>query len=84
MKQIQRLEECGYLVIHSSKEVIQVLYLDFIIKDNNGSKEVNKYPKIKTINNNSWAVTRFLNKYGGINCSKERELLKYYKENLFK
>jgi len=74
MKQIKRLRDAGYAIEAASEQKIRVIFLSFKIEN----EVAISYPKHKILNNNSWAVTRFLNHHGGVNCLKDREQLKQY------
>ena len=74
MKQIKRLRDAGYAIEDASEQKIRVIFLSFKIENDVAIS----FPKHKILNNNSWAVTRFLNHHGGVNCSKNREELKKY------
>ncbi len=74
MKQIKRLRDAGYAIEDASEQKIRVIFLSFKIENDVAIS----FPKHEILNNNSWAVKRFLNHYGGVNCSKNREELKKY------
>ena len=74
MKQAYRLLDAGYAITHIDECFIQLMLMKLKIEDGN----VEYYPYRKQIKNNAWAVTKFMNYYGGVNCQKHRDELSQY------
>ena len=79
MKQVQILRDAGYAVDFANKKCIRVHKLfPFSYVNNQGETVVEWYPESELLNNNPWAVTRFLNRCGSVGCLTHREMLQQY------
>jgi len=79
MELVKKLRDAGYAVDLVNKKVIRVVYLFSVLEiDKNGKYIPHFYPEAELLNRNPWAITRFLNRFGGVNDKKQRAILKKY------
>lgn len=77
MKQVYRLLDVGYAITYVDVYFIELILMKLKIEDG----RVEYYPYRTQIKNNAWAVTKFLNYYGGVNCQRHRDELSQYNKS---